>query len=390
MRTCIYILACFLISFFFGSCKQDKGNESMPANKVDGSYEPQLNYLNQSIEEDPDDDELLSKRARLFLNIYRYPEALNDIKKAVEINSNNGEYYLLLSQVSFVMRNYYECIKAAEKAEGLGVDNPELPILQARVYWETGDTSRSNIYKLKADQITPFHSDLTLLKGKQAASKGDSALAVTCFLSSIKTDSRNVAAYRNIIRIYLNKGNDDSALFYTLKAREINPHNPDLYYAEGRIYQKKDMKQSALLSYKNCVKTDSLYAPALLQLGYLYFKESNFNEALNYFSRYVKLDNDNKEVYRHLITILNSFNREHATIPYYERLVQLDSTNVGLKYTLQNLYKLYSVEIKPDTTAQVSSNVPPVIIRRDTLTRRRNPVRRDSTSRLPVASDSIK
>jgi tetratricopeptide (TPR) repeat protein len=389
----IYIVLYYILIIFLVSCGEDKSNESIPLNEVKGAYEPQLDYLNKAIEDDPNDDELLCKRTRVYFNMNRFGEALKDIQAAIEIKSSEGEYYLLLSQINFALGNFFESIKASEKAESLGLENPELSVLQARVYWATGDTTRSFLYMKKAEQIVPFHSDIKLLQGEQFASKGDTSKAVTYFLSSIRSNRKNTSAYSNLIKIYLNKAKDDSALFYTLQAKEIDPRNPDYYFSEGRIFYKKDMKQSAVFSYKNCLREDSVYAPAIYQLGQLYYREGNPIEAFNYLKRYTTLNKDNKEVYRTLIIILNEQNKTEATIPYYERLVQLDSSNTGLKYVLQKLYKQYTVTIKRDSTIEGRGIVNTT---RDTLVRRRVPVKRDSAVIQPVvpvhsiSSDSVK
>ncbi|HWZ22925.1 MAG TPA: tetratricopeptide repeat protein, partial [Cytophagaceae bacterium] len=320
-----------------------------------------------------DDDELLFKRARVYFNMFRYKEALTDIDAAIAIKQDKAEYFLLLSQINFASGNYFEAIKASEKAENIGMENPELPILQAKVYWETGDTTRSKLYLHKVEQMIPFHSDISLLKGKLAAFKHDTLNAITYFLASIKSDRKNLAAYNDLIKLYLNKAKDDSALYFTLQAKKIAPFNADLYYAEARIYQKKELKQSALLSYLDCLRQDSLYAPALYQLGQIYFREGNPNEAFNYYKRYTALNKDSKEVYLNLITILNGLNRPEATIPYYERLIQLDSMNIGLKYVLQNLYKQYSM-VAPDNSNST------VVMQADTVRRQRSVIARKDSS----------
>ena len=388
MKISRYVLFYILSISLLFSCGGNKNEESMPLNVIKGSYEPQLNFLNQALEEDPDDDELLCKRSRVYFNMYRYSDALIDINKAIENKADKGEYFLLLSQINFAMKKYFEAIKSMEKAEVLGLDDPELLILQASVYWESGDTARSASYLRKMEVIAPFHSDVCLLKGKQAAAKADTLKAVSYFLLSVKTDHKNIKAYQSLIQVYLNKGKEDSALYFTLKAREIDPRNPDFYYLEGRVFQKKELKKSAELAYLNCLKFDSIYTPAILQLGELYYKENNSIDAFTYLNKYVLLENTNKEIYKQLIKLLVDQNKEHKTIPYYERLIRLNSTNTGLKFTLEKLYKLYAIAPKVDTLIKPIVSAPVVI---DTAQRRRvvPVVKRDSSNTPPVV-DSLK
>ncbi len=236
------------------------------------------------------------------------------------------------------------------------------------------------LYLRKAEQLIPYHSSISLLKGKLAAYKKDTLQALSLFLRSVKNDSKNMNAYSSLIQIYLNRGKDDSALYYILQAKEVNPHQADLYYSEARIYQRKDLKQSALLSYSNCLREDSLYAPAIYQLGQIYFREGNTIGATNYFQKYIRLNDESKEVYYNLIILLTGQNNQQGTIPYYERLIQLDSTNTGLKIALQKLYKQYAVVIPDYSTPSTP------IVRDTTRRQRRIPVRRDST----VVADTVR
>ncbi|HVD99106.1 MAG TPA: tetratricopeptide repeat protein [Cytophagaceae bacterium] len=392
MKKNILSIFYILIAVVLISCREDKGNESMPVNKVKGVYEPQLNYLNEALTDDPDDDELLYKRAQVFLNLYRFREALKDIQTAVAVRSDKPEYYLVLAQANFALGNYFETIKATEKAENIGLEDPELPVLQARVYWETGDTSRSAIYLNRVSQIAPFHSGISLLKGRQAAAHGDTAKAVTYYLSSIRADRSYTDAYRDLIKIYLNRGKDDSALYYCVQAKELRLDHPDFYYAEGRVFYRKDMKQSAILSYKYCLREDSAYELAMYQLGQLYYREGNPIEAYKYLQRYTTFNNDNKEVYRTIIALLSEQNKEAMTIPYYERLIQLDTINIALRYKLQKLYNLYSSSSRMDTVvaAPVARAMPAIA---DTIRRRsrvRDTASRTTTPIPVVVPDSAK
>lgn len=99
------------------------------------------------------------------------------------------------------------------------------------------------------------------------------------------------------IRIYLMKGdaqllldNDGStAITFYDKAAELEPASPRPNVHIGALYERTINYQQAVEEYQNAIKKDSTYAPAYRQLGFVYYKFKNYEQAQTYMEKYVKM-----------------------------------------------------------------------------------------------------
>ncbi|MCU0430667.1 MAG: hypothetical protein MUF42_11950 [Cytophagaceae bacterium] len=356
MRVALYFtsLTWFL---FLVSCSQEpeKLKETIPQTVI-GGYEPMLNVLNKSIEDDPDKADLYLKRAEVYSALFYYPLALKDAKMAVTLEEQNAAGYMLLAKIHYNLKNYIEAIKAAEKCQSLNSNDAELPIVLGKIYFKLDDTVRTAKAMEKAEQLVPMHSELYLLKSSLAAQKGDSSNMMLLLRKSIETNPRNLEALKQLLMVYNRRSSDDSLMYYLMDVRNLADRDAEIWFLEGSFYQRKMMKEAAMRCFQNSVRLDSVYAPSYLRMAQLMQKSGDLSAARKNYETYARLSDDDKMVYKQLIEIVTKTESEQAAIPFYEKLSQLDTTNVSLKYTLARLYRMYNVNPNPVPVAPSGSN----------------------------------
>jgi tetratricopeptide (TPR) repeat protein len=357
-----YFYFLIFLQIFLSSCSEEKDSRSTIPQTVIGGYEPMLNVLNKAIEDDPDEAELYFKRARVYYNMYYWKKSLNDVQTAITLDNTPSHYYLLLAQNQYQLHNYVDAVKASEKCEAIGSNDVELPILQANIYFHIEDTSRMKTAMHKSEQLVPFHSDLALLKGKIAASNGDTSTALSYFRKAVTTHPRNLEALKGVLNVYHRRANDDSLMYYLMGVRTLADRDSELWYWEGCFYQRRHMPESAQRCFTTSLQLDSAFYPTYLSFGNLEYSRERFDAAIKQYLNYIRFDNENPFVYRRLIDLMAKTENEQATISYYEKLAELDSNNVQVRMALSRLYKQYNIE-QP-------LPAPPVPVRRDTTTRR--------------------
>lgn len=362
---------------FLSACSDDKAaKESIPQTVI-GGYEPMLNVLNKAIEEDSDDPDLYLKRGNLYLSLFYYSHALTDAQKAIELEPENPACYLMLAKIQYELHHYVEAVKATEKCQALSSNDVELPVLQSNIYFHLGDTVQMKKSMEKAEQLVPFHSNLTLLKAKIMQVNGDSNQVGPLLRKAVSVNNRNLEALKLLMNVYHRRAMDDSLMYYLMDVRNLADRDGELWYLEGAFYQRKNLTESALRCFRKSISLDSTFFPTYLNLANLYFKNENLLEAKRNYINYTRFEKENKFVYRQLIDLVTKTESEQAAIPYYEKLSQVDSSNIQVKYTLAKLYKQYNVVVASPITP---SNVPvirtPVAARRDSSANALNP---DST-----------
>jgi tetratricopeptide (TPR) repeat protein len=345
------------------SCNNKAKNGRIP--EVDPelmhSGEPELNALNASIAEDPDNAQFYYKRAKIYYQTGLNASALTDLNTSIHLDSTYSDFYVLLSKVYYKMHRVHPALKTAIIAEELNSNDPELFILMSQLFIDLGNQSKSEYYFNKASAMAPFHSDIFVLKGKMAALKGDTALAVPNLLSAIQKDPRNIDSYKELVKIYDAKKKYDSTLMFLIKGRAVNYREPAFYFYEGKFFENVNFQKSAKTSYETAFKFDSSYFPAQYKLGLLNLKEEDFRTALQNFVNVVKFEPYHKEANLHAAELYEQLNSADLSIPYYQRVLLKDTSNVKAKESLERLYKIYpdkrKVSAPKDTVKAIPLNV---------------------------------
>jgi protein O-mannosyl-transferase len=160
-----------------------------------------------------------------FANVGRFDEAIEELKRAIEISPYYGGPYLNLGVVYYRLGRYEEAIQAYQKAISL-------------------DTN------LAMDG----HNNLGVLYTKQ----GETEKAITEFQKSIEAHSENPAAYYNLWEIYYKKGNIDEAILVLEKVIQFQPEYFNAYGALALLYEKKGWKEKSREAHANYIKYVSL------------------------------------------------------------------------------------------------------------------------------------
>lgn len=385
------------------NAKQD----TIPPVVYNSSFEPQLTYLNGLIEDDPENPEYYFQRSKVFFDVHKYNDALKDINQAIYLESNEELYYELLARIYQKMGKTSLALNTAHRAESYKNDDPELFLLLSRLYWEIKDLGKAQQYLAKAKQLAPMHSEVSLLQGIFDSAKGDTTAAVKAYRAALVQDPENAKPYQELAKIYFARNKEDSAMFYVLEGRAINPNNPFFTYFEGVILDSKGLKTSSLRAFRKAIQMDSTFFPAYYRLGVDAFNAGSYTEAQTYFTPLSDKPEFSLNSNLYIAEILEKTGQSAKAVPYYENVKSEDTTNVKAKEALTRLYKLYPPVItmpKVDSSAFKSGlktqstdtlksggKTPKVEIKKDTAkVKKPRPIVPKDTTRIKKNTPAIK
>ena len=164
----------------------------------------------------------LNLRSQIYLNEGRTGDALNDLRRSLEIDPN-------FSATHANMSSYYQSIKDIEKAE------------------EESDVS------IKLDPSKPYGY---VQKGRILRDRKDLDNAVIYFKKGIDADPYFYPAYNLIALTYLTQNKLDEASKWLIKGVKIRPEFPYFYYNYGKILTKQFRHYEALIQYQNAINID--------------------------------------------------------------------------------------------------------------------------------------
>ncbi len=368
------------MTVFFNACGSKNNETSIPdASSVENLSEASLNILNESIEDDPSNDFLYYKRALFYYRHHNFPKALLDINKAVELEDEKGDYYLLQGEINYASGNLLLAKEAALKAESLLDDIPALMVLQSNIYLDLRDTLKYNTYISKTVQLIPFKADADFVLARKYLIDKDSVRSLNYLQSAVRKDADYLPAYKEIIKIYMNKAMYDSSMSYVLNGIRISHQLPLFYEAEGRFFEKVKLYGAAESAYLIALKYSNNNPEYYKLLGDLKYKTNDHLKALSWYNLLLAARPGDKE----LLTLvaesaLKGKDWSKATY-YYSKLIGLDSLNKTYK---QNYQLAIKNAYRTDTLAHQELHEEPVLNGEEVIKPKPQKVS------IPVKSDS--
>lgn len=268
------------------------GNSTQVNN--DDSTPKELRELNEKIIDDPNDAANYVARAKYYFDKEKNKNAgIGDMNKAVELEPDNVDYILLLSDMYFAVNKTRNTRDLLMRAISKDPQNTEAPLKLGELYYLVKSYDSAIIYfnkSIKINQDNPsayYQKAMTL---KERGVPGDTAQAVNNFQKTVELNPNHYDAVLQLGEIYASI-NDGLALEYYNTALKIKPNSTEVYYHVGMFYQNSGKTDLAIQTYNELLKMEPKHAYAMYNLGYieLVIKEKP-KDALSFFDRAMKAD----------------------------------------------------------------------------------------------------
>ena len=270
------LIIAFLIIFFLSPMSfaqvEDVDYMSITALMLKNNYYERARSSLSKVKVEEEDVDLHKYHAFwgiILLNEQKYPEALEQLQKALTIQAENSETYLYLAEVNFQLQRYSAAIGA------LGKLDPELrqkltyPLLLSKIYWAQG-------LKEKAYQVlVSFDSEHSTeaIKKQMWSFLVESSLYNESYQFLLnhwsEWDEPTLLAY---MTTYQQSKQWDYAMLLLERMRWQWPESAPVVIELAQIYMKKNMKFAASLILEESARTlPSLAYEAsalLLEMGY--------------------------------------------------------------------------------------------------------------------------
>ncbi len=226
-----------------------------------------------------------AKRALVYLALGRLAEAHADADEAVSTNSSTGYFHLVRAQVLRAQNRPVRALEAAQRAEILGVNSPDLFTLMGDVLQQQNLFPKAELYLNKALELAPYDGEAVFYTGLVAAKQGDTLRAVARYERALALKPRFLPTYNQLTAIYRQQRDLATALAYNQRASQFFPVSAELVFQRGMIYQYAGRADSALLAYQKTVALQPNYVEAYFQAGLIFDRLRNYAVALTNFER---------------------------------------------------------------------------------------------------------
>ncbi len=118
------LFSLFLALVIFSCGEPEQKDEPKEETQV-ASFNAVIDGISKKLEASPNDPELLFKRGKAYYEAEGYDEAILDLSKAIEIDSNQAAYYHVLADSYLDYMQSYPAIQVMKKAVELFPDRLE-------------------------------------------------------------------------------------------------------------------------------------------------------------------------------------------------------------------------------------------------------------------------
>jgi len=324
-----------LVVFFFAaflafSCNRfNRSYNEIPAlPPADADFSAQhLKVLNTLIEDDDENDELYWQRSILFEKLGKSKDALEDIKKAIELNDEKYHYYKTLAQAYLSNNKYDSAIIAAEFSRNSGNDSYQLNLILGEAYLNKGDIKKSLEEIEKALQIDPNNYYSYYLRGMAYKSLNDTVSYKESFLNALTLNPEDLEVHKEVLNFYIESGDDKSARELLNKMFSKFTPDVDMLNLKAEYFEKHYRIDSAYYYYSKIVGADSSLYEVSLKLGNIKLNERKYSTALGHFKDVLKVKNDNFEAQYKLGFVYEYLWNYSQAIAEFEKAAQMDTLN---------------------------------------------------------------
>jgi tetratricopeptide (TPR) repeat protein len=317
-RMVLWVMATFLIA----SCGSKKIKD--PVINPKDSLSTSLNLINDQIKNDPENPNLLYERSKLYYNQKLVDKSLEDITKAVSIDSSQAPFFLHLSDVYYAMNKISEAKKAIEKSLQLDPKSREANAKMGELQYYLKDYGNAFKYLDEALRIDPYYAKAYFIKGLCFKENGDTSLAISSFRTCVEQDPDYFHAYMQLGDI-MSRQNNPLAIDYYSNAIRVNGSMVEAYYGLAYFYQEHGQPEEAIEVYDDLLKVDPHNAPAKHNIGYTYlFKLNEPGKAVNYFTDAILDDQELVNAYYHRGYAYEKLGKKDLAIKDYKKATALD------------------------------------------------------------------
>jgi len=280
-------------------------------------------------------------RGIIFLSLYRYPEALNDFKKAISLNPEFAQGYnnIALAYRSLNLRGH--ALSAYKKSLSL---NPES--IEARI----------NIGILYAELYLYFE-------------------AIESFNYVLKRIPEHEHTHQLIADAYLKTFNYEQALQHLISANKINPLNHLNYFLIGTHYMWTGEREKSSQYFRKSLEINSMYGQSyygLSRVENIKLDDPLFTQAINL----LKSENipDDEKVFLHffIAKIYESMSRVELFFNHLNQgcTIQKKLNQYNFNYTrnlqqkIENVYVKHSSDLREiiSKSSDIQTEITPIFI----------------------------
>ncbi len=219
-----------------------------------------------------------------------YKEAIDAFSSVLETCQDNAELYNNIALCYANLGDYDKAEKHYLKALHLNPKLPQVYINLADIYYRRKDMGSGielvtqGIYEIPDNLVLRHY----LARFYMEDAKLD--LAIDELEHILEKQPDNYDVYYDLGKVHFELGNYECAIENFENVLQYKSENPWIYYYLGEAYEANDEIDKALSNYLKAIAHNDMFSPAYKKAGILFLARGDYEDAIEYFEDYTKLD----------------------------------------------------------------------------------------------------
>ncbi|MBP7808064.1 MAG: tetratricopeptide repeat protein [Bacteroidia bacterium] len=283
------------------SCSPKETTEEVVVTKNDSILDklnsPELKAINEALLKDSNNDSLYNERARIYISLKQFDEALGDAARAIKLDSTKARNYVRLADVYFATNKTRFSKETLEAAVKKFPESTEALLKLAELFYLVRQYENAITHINKALKVDENMANAYYLKGSVFKEMGDTAKAISSLQTAIEQDPKFFDAFLDAGILYASRRNPLAFEYYD-NALRLRPNNENVLFARARLLQDLNKTNEAIAAYKEILTLNKSNDGALYNLGAISFgKLKKTSEAIDYFSKAIAVNPEYVEAY---------------------------------------------------------------------------------------------
>ncbi|MEK7432357.1 MAG: tetratricopeptide repeat protein [Cyanobacteriota bacterium] len=249
--------------------------------------------------------------------------ALSQYKKSASIKFGFNDGYFALGSLYLTLKEPFLAIQQFKKIQKTDPNNYDCCVSLGIAYEEINEPDNAIIEYEKAIKIDDTRSDAYINIGVCLVNKGLVDEAIETFKMTIENDPQNSKVQFNLGILYQQKGENAIALASYKLATKFDPNNSQAYNNLGLIYfYKSNLEESAKMWEKSIELDNNI--DAYNNLGWAYYVIGQYEKAIEVYVKAKKVNPKHAVLSMNLGTVYFRINDTENAIKQFEDFVELD------------------------------------------------------------------
>ena len=337
----ILILILFAL-YSFNGISQSKVDE-LNLLIINNKYTEALEFSKELINRNPDNAQYYYQQSIVLKLLFKFPQAINSITKAIELDSLNLDY---LTELGILLAKKCRDKEAAKIFKDILSAEPNhiyTGIWLSNYYLKEKEFEKASslLFNLYLNDTTNgyFARNMGLCNIKLK----DKREAIKWLQKAIQLDSTDIKSYEYISRVYTAIEQFDLAIEYLNKALQIDP-TKELYVQLGDLHVMRNHNFRAIPNYLKAYDIDPDDEFLIKSIGVCYFRIKKFEKAKLYLD-IAKSELVDLQIFQQLGFIHSEIEQIDSSTYYYNealKLLQTDNRSIfSIKESIaKNYYAL--------------------------------------------------